>query len=291
LSEVNLANAPIRKAALEAAAAALEPIVGALIDAGVGSNDLAHIAHLAFVDAASRRLQLNGQRPSVSRIAAAIGLTRADVRQLMASQPSTMARLGWAPRAADKVVAGWLNDPDFLAPDGSPRPLSYTDAERGFPELVRRYSGGIPPRAMLNELLDTRTVREAGKNSYLPAHPQAGPAKSRPESLASFGAKLNAFGSTLLANLRAEPSQRQFEALISANEVPTESRGKISRDLERRCRTFAQAVERYLLDQPGLGSSPSANSHRRGIGVIIAVVGDDDNDDVDSNKRAEDRER
>lgn len=57
---------------------------------------------------------------------------------------------------AARVVAGWVRDADFNVADG-PRDLALEE-RFGFTELVRRYAGDVPPRAVLDELLRVGTV-------------------------------------------------------------------------------------------------------------------------------------
>jgi hypothetical protein len=244
-----------------------------LLDAGVSPHELTHVVRWTYVNQSAARLRASGRRTSVSSIAAATGLTRADVRQLLTESPLRPSAPPWAPRASDKVLAGWVSDPDFLEPDGNPRPLAYADGDHGFSELVRRYSQDIPPRAMLNELIDSRRVTEVAPGHYLPLPRRQRPSESESEALDGFGTKLNCLGATLLRNLRDTEGKGLYDSLVLTRHSSSKKIAKIARDLERRCRVFSQAVERYLFDQTA--KTRDDGGYERSeceLGVIVAVV-------------------
>jgi hypothetical protein len=203
------------------------------------------------------------------------GLTRADVRQLLSESPLNSKSSRWAPRASETVLAGWTTDPDFLDSNGKPRSLHYADGGTGFSELVRRYARDIPPRAMLNELLDSNLVVEAdgGGNKFVPSLPRPPVSETQRDALAAFGTKMGILGATILRNFRNPDRKPTFETLSLARGPAGQSRARVIRDLERRCRTFSQGVERYLLDQISTSTSDLAEEHVDSqVGVIIAVV-------------------
>lgn len=126
---------------------------------------------------------------------------------------------------------------------------------------------------MLNEMLDSKVIVEVPAGRYIPALPTPHVSPSRREALDSFGAKIGMLGTTLVSNLREPESKPLFDTLLLTGRVPSARRAKIARDLDRRCRTFAKAVERYLLDQARPDSSGDhASSADDQVGVILAVV-------------------
>ena len=272
-----------RESALSAALIALQPLVSLLLDAGASSQQAAHLVKWAFVREAASRLTSPNRRPSASRIAAATGLSRADVRELLRNSALDSKSAHWAPRAADSVLAGWTTDPDFLNPSGTPRALAYAPSPTGFAELVRRYARDIPPRAMLNELLDTRLAIEVGPDRYLPVLPTPRESLSRRTALSGFGTKLASLGGTLLQNLREDNGPPAFDTLLLANRVPAHKRAKVLRDLTRRSRTFAKGIERYLMDQTSdVDPQTDDDLEQQPVGIVLAVVDSRDCHEVDA---------
>ena len=205
-----------QQAALDAALVALRPIAALLLDAGISAHELSIVARIACIEEATERHQRRNARPTVSSIAAATGLSRADVRQATLDSSSPESSHSLKPRAEDKLLAAWNSDPDFLDPHGTPRALKYSEGEPNFSLLVKRFAANIPPRAMLNAMLSSKAVAKQPDGTYLPT--TANPRIDHPETaITYFGAKMSALGSTLLRNLSQSDSQRLFDTLISTS--------------------------------------------------------------------------
>jgi hypothetical protein len=131
-----------------------------MIDSDLPMKEFEEIAKRAYVlVAASRATRTNGT-VNHSRVAAITGLSRADVKTILAQQapPSEAA----AKSRAARVIAGWTTDPRFLRRSGAPRILDLSNGPNGFKELVRLYAGDIPPKALLDRLERLRLVRVSG---------------------------------------------------------------------------------------------------------------------------------
>ena len=82
------------------------------------------------------------------------GLTRKEVkrqREILAGQNPARESRSNANRAS-RVVSGWVHDPAYQADDKQPAMLDFEGAG-SFTELVRKYSGDMTPRAVLDELM------------------------------------------------------------------------------------------------------------------------------------------
>jgi Family of unknown function (DUF6502) len=267
---------PHRTATVQAALAALQPIVALLLDAGVNTVELTRIVRWTAVTQAASLQRVTGKKPSISRIAAATGLSRAEVSQLLSLPPLTTNPLHLTPRQSDRVLSAWLNDPDYLLPSGTPKTLAYSDGIFTFSDLCRTHAPDIPPRAMLNELIAAGRVIKCVDGTFSPNRSSTQPRQSEAEAIKSFGEKLNALGTTLLRNLRNKNEPPLFERVVFAANLPTEKAKKVSREIARRCATFTQGVERYLLDQSASELAPRNGSHAHepghNIGVILSIL-------------------
>jgi hypothetical protein len=138
----------------------LRGLVRVLIRHGVALPAFIDLAKRAYVDAAMNDFAIPGRKPSVSRAALLTGLTRKEVQRLVDGGDTAAATVGDAPpdNRAARVVAGWVRDAAFQQADGAPRALRFDGEEPSFSALVRRYSGDMPPRAVLDELLRVGSV-------------------------------------------------------------------------------------------------------------------------------------
>jgi hypothetical protein len=142
-----------------AVARILRPLIRILLRNGVSYGTFADIAKGQFVEVARREFAVDGRRPTTSRLAVVTGLTRKEVHRILGrSRPDDRSSADRYNRAA-RVVAGWRRDKDFLNPRGNPLVLPVSGQGNTFQELVRRYSGDIPHRAVLDELAAEGTVR------------------------------------------------------------------------------------------------------------------------------------
>jgi len=132
-----------------------------LLRHGYGFNRASHIARTAFVSAARQLSNQEGSKLSIARIATLTDLTRTEVSKLIRSgdpQPSgDYANLNRATRVAD----GWRSDRQFVDGNRQPKALQFGS----FSHLVRKYSGDIPARAMLIEMVRLRMVRRLADDS------------------------------------------------------------------------------------------------------------------------------
>jgi hypothetical protein len=141
-----------------AVARILRPLIRILLRNGVSYGTFADIARSQFVDVARREFAIEGRKQTISRMAVVTGLTRKEVHRIIRqSQPDDRSSADRYNRAA-RVIAGWRRDKDFLSPCGSSSVLPVSGPGNTFQELVRRYSGDIPHRAVLDELAAEGTV-------------------------------------------------------------------------------------------------------------------------------------
>src|SRR5436190_1238040 len=69
--------------------------------------------------------------------------------------------------SAARVLTGLIRYSHFHNEKGRPRPLEVT-GEAGFSELVKRHSGDMPARAVLDELLRVGAVRQRADGLLVP---------------------------------------------------------------------------------------------------------------------------
>jgi hypothetical protein len=131
-----------------------------LVASGYGFGGLTRLARQAFVDAAQDLEQAGGRRQSHARIAALTGLTRAEVSQLSRSGTKTRGHDTHPVNRAQRVSLGWISDEKYCDSAGRPRILQFSGGRASFEKLVKIYSGDIPARAMLSEMMRLGMARE-----------------------------------------------------------------------------------------------------------------------------------
>jgi hypothetical protein len=137
----------------------LSSVAAILVSTGYGFSRVNELAKIAFVQAASAVGAEQGQRLSIARVAALTGLTRTDVSKLIRSQKGNTPLLGKPTSRAARVANGWASDKEFVLSNARPRDLTLAGSRNSFATLVRKYSGDIPPKAMLKEMTRLGLVR------------------------------------------------------------------------------------------------------------------------------------
>jgi hypothetical protein len=126
---------------------------------GMGAGEMLIAAKLACIAVAAETAKL-GNRLNQSRISAATGLTRREVRAL--SRLSVSGKISANRQAAKqrtaRVLYGWRTDPEFQDKGGDPDTLQVRGPGRTFHSLVRRYGGDVTPVSVLNELVRSGAV-------------------------------------------------------------------------------------------------------------------------------------
>lgn len=146
-----------QKSMLDALAAAairiFRPLVRILIRNGVSFRTCSDWLRWCYADVAMREFTIPGRKQTKSRVAVLTGLTRVDVDKLLDMPPPDQTRQAEQFHRAGLVLSGWANDPRYRDRDDRLMTLPF-DSEEGpsFSELVSRFSGGAPPRAVLDEL-------------------------------------------------------------------------------------------------------------------------------------------
>lgn len=137
----------------------LRPLVRVLLRNGVPFSAFAEIARRAYVQVADKDFSVEGKKQTNSRISTITGLSRKEVQRLksLTDDISNKESLKRYNRAA-RVVTGWVRD-DRYNQKGGPilLPLE-SDSGLSFASLVKEYSGDVPPRAILDELLQVGVV-------------------------------------------------------------------------------------------------------------------------------------
>ena len=179
----------------------LRAIARVLLRHGVPFQAFADLAKQAYVQSAREDFTIPGRKQTISRLAVLTGLTRKEIQKLadtgLASDQEALERYSRAAR----VVSGWVRDEAFRDEDGQPRTLPAESEDFSFAELVRRYSGDMPPRAVLDELLRVGTVERTGEGHVRLIEHAYIPRKSNSDKLAILGSDVRDLIDTIYHNL------------------------------------------------------------------------------------------
>lgn len=264
----------VRRAALRI----LYRLVRVLLRHGVSFHAFSDLAKQAYVDVARDHFALPGRKLSISRVSVLTGLTRKEAQRLLETPAAADAEARERHNRAARVMTGWLRDADFK--DGEAlRPLSF-DGAAGFSELVRRYGGDVPARAVLDELLRVGSVErdEAGNvhplsRGYLPKHSDTG-------KLAILGSDVALLIDTIDHNLQDAGAPR-FQRKVMYDNLPAEAVEQLRPLAARHGRELLESLDAWMAqhDRDANPSVRGTGRRRAGVGVFYFE------EDLDETKR------
>lgn len=223
----------------------LRPLARLLLRNGIPFGEFSDLVKRAYVEAALEDFGDGRKKPTDSRAAVMTGLTRKEVRRHreILTGESAGALAGSHANRASRVVSGWVHDAAFQNSDGEPALLSF-DGPLSFSELVRRHSGDMPPRAVLDELVRVGVVATDDKSGKLALRQRAYvPAGDSEEMLQIFGEDVSDLIATIDHNLVSKEPGHQplFQRTLTYNNIPPE--------IMARWRSHAAAQSQALLEQ------------------------------------------
>jgi len=244
----------------------LKALARVLLRHGLPFDAFVDLAKQAYVDVAMSDFVIPGRKPSISRVSVLTGLTRKEVQRLADPQPAHDREQVERHNRAARVVAGWIRDADFHS-DGTPNVLSF-DGVKSFAELVRRYSGDVPPRAVLDELLRVGTVERLPDGRlhllsrvYIPRTSDLG-------KLTILGSDVTWLIETIDHNLMHGDANPRFQRKVMYDNVPEEVLPQFRTFATERAQEVIEQIDHWLSQH-----DRDANPRVRGSGRMRAGVG------------------
>lgn len=247
----------------------LRPLVRLLLHHGVPYETFADLARWVYVDVAEKDFALPDKKQTASRISVITGLNRKEVARLQAMTVEDNAGAIESFNRAEKVVTAWRHEYPKAgsASHAAPLPL---EGERSFASLVKRYSGDMPVRAVLDELLRVGVARKLANDVIeLISDSTVVPDTANKQALlAVFGEDTADFLTTIANNVVALPEQRLLQRRAWFDNIPIEAL-PVSRELARNhgqaaLENFADQLSRFDRD---------VTPNSEGTGRARAVLG------------------
>jgi hypothetical protein len=167
------------------------------------------------------------------------------------------------------VITAWRRERDFLDAEGEPASLPLLGPGATFSELVKRYSGDVPARAILDELIRIGAVErlEDGKlrlltKAYIPESSDA-------DKLHILGTDVGHLISTIGHNLKSDPIGPLFQRKVAYDNLPDEVLPEFRKLSAKRAQTLLEMLDRWLAqrDRDVNPTIKGTGRNRAGLGV------------------------
>ncbi len=219
----------------------LRPLVRILLRNNVSHRAFADLAKRVYVEVANAEFGIPGKKQTVSRIAILSGLTRKEVQRLLKPPSDSRSIEDREYHRGSRVITGWLRDRKYGDGKGHPRPIPLEGRGATFSALVKSYSGDIPVRAVLDELLRVGAVKQLKDGRICLVSRGYIPQKGLAEKLQVLGADTADLLSTIDHNVYLKPTQPRFQRKVMYDNVPV--------DAAKEFRTLAAAEGQELLEK------------------------------------------
>lgn len=253
----------------------LRPLVRIMLRNSVDVSEFTTALREAYVEVATEQefeitdKQGKPKKTTLSRISTLTGINRKEVKRIVendqASKPVASVN------RAFRVISGWVNDADFCDKAGKPLDLIYSaSADKiSFEQLVKRYSGDLTARVILDELVRSGVV-ERQKNTVVLLQSAYVPREDQTQLLKIGAVAIKDLINTIGHNVElkpGEPSRLQLGA--SYNNVSEEGKQLFKSILKKDAMEFMAQQNKILasLDRKNNPNVDGTGRYRVGVGV------------------------
>ena len=257
----------ITKAIAAAITNLLRPMVRFLLRNGVPYRTFADVAKRVYVDVATEEFDIPGRKQSKSRVSIITGLSRKEV--LRVKRLPVQDDLGALDRynRAARVVAAWVRDRRFGDESGQPMDLPLEEGNDCFQQLVKTYSGDVPARAVLDELMRVGVVERTPDGRIRLLGRSYVPRTGDTEKIAILGRDTSDLVSTIDHNI-THPDAPFFQRKVNYDNLPSEALTELKKLAGEQSQALLERLDRWMSER-----DRDVNPQVSGTGRVRAGVG------------------
>lgn len=248
----------------------LRPLIRVILRNGMSFNAFSNLAKRVYVDVAKKEFGIPGKKQTISRVSILSGLSRKEVQSVMSQDIPTVVEEASYERynRAARVIAGWVRDRDFLDSAGHPMTLGQEDGNVNFSLLVKRYSGDVPARAVLDELLRVGAVERLQDGRIRLLSRAYIPRTSDLDKLEILGTDVSDLIHTIDHNLQHGATDPFFQRKVMYDNLPVEAIGAFRPLVAEQAQALLEKMDQWLSQH-----DRDVNSSVNGTGRMRAGVG------------------
>lgn len=245
----------------------LRPLVRLLLRHGISYGTFADLAKWVYVDVADKEFNLPGKKQSTSRVSVLTGLSRKEVSRVQSIETPDDASVIQQYNRAARVISGWLRDEQFTNSDGEAATLPL-EGKSSFAELVKAYSGDMPSRAILDELVRVKAVELMDDQVRLLTHAYV-PLEGEQEKLNILGTDVALLINTIDHNIENTHEEPYFQRKVAYDNLPEEVIPQVRELSREKSQELLEEVNRLLVmhDRDSNPQSTGSGRKRAGLGI------------------------
>ncbi len=247
----------------------LRPLVRILLRNGVSYGTFADLAKGVYIDVARQEFSIGDRKQSTSRVSILTGLSRKEVTRVRKLQRPNDQRSAEQYNRAARVIAAWLREPDFIDAEGQPAILPMSGGGASFSELVRRFSGDIPARAIRDELMRVGALEQLEDGRIRLLARAYIPKASEVDKIHILGTDVSHLISTIDHNLRPDTTEPYFQRKVAYDNIPQEVLPQLRRLTVRKAQALLEKMDRWLARHDRDANPAVAGTDRKRVGIGI----------------------
>jgi hypothetical protein len=272
----------IKQTLLRAYRVLMGPLVRILLRQGISYAEFSEVVKAVYVEVALKDFKVAGRRTTRTRLAVVTGLTRKEVKRVIDEALKEKYESKTKYNRLGRVLVGWHTDTDFTGPYGMPLELQYETNNPGeptFSELVRRHSGDMSPRSILDELIRVGAVRETDAGWFRVLRREYIPEALGQHNFERTGVVVRNFVNTVDYNMtKPAPGKGRFERNVMADDgIRAVDLPKFDRYVRDRCQSLLEEIDNWLTGLPKPDPKAGDEVVHTGIGVYHYMSDQADN--------------
>lgn len=254
----------------------LNPLVRILLRQGISYAEFAEVAKAVYVETAIKDFKVTGRKATRTRIAVITGLTRKEVKRVIDEAVRERYELKTSYNRLGRVLVGWHTDPEFIGPYGMPLELQYESSEPTditFTQLVKKHSGDMSPRSIVDELIRVEAVQE-GEGGWLKVlRRDYIPESQGLHNFERTGNVIRNFVNTVDFNMtKSAPGKGRFERTVYANDgLRLEDVQKFDTYLRERSQALLEEIDNWITKLPQPKDGEHVERVKTGLGIYHYV--------------------
>lgn len=226
----------------------LEPLARLLIRKNLSFDFIGEAMRHAYVRAAKDVLDIPGRKLSNSRISVVTGLSRTEVKRLLEKELDEDRDAAFRHNRASRVLSAWARVPFFHDGEkGQPADLAIDGPEPNLSQLVYQHGGGVPYRAVLDEMLRIEAVRALDDGSYRLVNPGYIISRDDQQTYRIISEDVSDLLKTIEHNLQQPAkSDSRVQLTVACDNLPEEVTGKLRQLAAKRGNGIIEEFNEWL---------------------------------------------
>ncbi len=251
----------------------LRPLIRLLIRHEFTHSELTELIRQTYVEVAYEHFTIKDVEMTISRVAVLTGLSRKEVVRFRDMLDNNEALQKQKPNRAQRVVHGWLSDPEFLDENSNPLDLPLKNVKRGkqygsFVALVKRYSGDITFGVVLEELNHIGVTSQPDEHTVRLVNSAYVPRKDELEQVRVIATSVGDLFETSIHNIDAADKDKRFQRQVIYTHVDKEFVKEFKKLTAAKAKPVIQELNAHLSKAQKQSTSTDYTKQRRlGFGI------------------------